>query len=168
MNNAILVDQPDLEGVGNCVGQVNFTILNRFEDVRLLAIAIGAIAKLNFNDEASARIELALAEALNNVVEHAYAGVAEGAAEITVHYCLYADKSLLRVIDRGATMPPDCIARLCGPACEISEEDEPGWPPVEELPEGGFGLGLIRNCMSLVGYGASEGCNCLVMVKHFA
>ena len=78
--------------------------------------------------------ELALAEALNNIVEHAYAAT-PGLIEVTLAPC--PTGIACRIEDAGSAMPgghlpagrlPDCIG-----------------VPTDDLPEGGFGWSLIRS-----------------------
>ncbi|MES2142769.1 MAG: ATP-binding protein [Pseudomonadota bacterium] len=80
-------------------------------------------------DEADrGRAELVLAEALNNIVEHAYA---EAGGEIELTLCLNGQGLNCRIVDHGAPMP--------GEALPQGILDAP-----EDLPEGGFGWYLIR------------------------
>ncbi len=77
-------------------------------------------------------VEIALAEALNNIVEHAYAGTP---GEITFDMALGAQGLRIDLRDNGAPLP--------GPGIPIND------PPVSQghrdtLPEGGFGWFLIR------------------------
>lgn len=84
---------------------------------------------------------LVLAEVLNNVAEHAYRG---GAGPVTV--CLWQSGGVLRVqvLDRGAKAPPFDVVALPDPA---------------DLPDGGFGLGLIRTLARKVDRRHRFGCN---------
>ena len=76
--------------------------------------------------------ELVLAEALNNVVEHAYARY-KGQIEVEVR----RDPVQLRfnIADQGLPMP----------GAEPPEGDLPPVGAFEDLPEGGFGWFLIRS-----------------------
>lgn len=86
---------------------------------------------------------LVLAEVLNNVAEHAYGG-APGPVAFTLRR--WGQTVLLRVADRGGA------ALLPGPARPRR---------AETLPEGGFGLGLIRALARDVTRGRRLGCNVL-------
>jgi serine/threonine-protein kinase RsbW len=83
--------------------------------------------------------ELVLAEVLNNVVEHAYAGTT---GRIEVRVGLGERAMTFTVVDHGIEMPghtlPDGILR------EYRQADE--------LPEGGFGWYMIRILAKEVGY----------------
>jgi len=83
--------------------------------------------------------ELVLAEAMNNIVEHAYAGQ-PGRIELRIQQ--HAGGLAVSVTDWGRPMPGDALP--------------PGNPPVlsaeADLPEGGFGWHLIRRLASGLDY----------------
>jgi serine/threonine-protein kinase RsbW len=73
--------------------------------------------------------EIVLAEAMNNIVEHAYVGTS---GEITLTLWHSAGEVACRITDRGASMPDERL-----PAGELATP--------ADLPEGGFGWYLIRS-----------------------
>lgn len=77
--------------------------------------------------------ELVVAEALNNIVEHALAGLQSPA------FCLSMqrmhDGVRIEIRDQGRPMPEDCPPLGEAPTLPVD---------LEELPEGGFGWFLIR------------------------
>lgn len=75
--------------------------------------------------------ELVLAEALNNIVEHAYARD-DGEIELTLH--LNASELACRIIDSGRPMPEERL-----PPGALKPFDG-----LDDMPEGGFGWFLIR------------------------
>lgn len=84
------------------------------------------LARLSADHRASA--EIVLAEVLNNIAEHAYAGT-----KGTVRVCCQATPAGLacQITDQGLEMPGGML-----PA---------GMLPLEDHPEGGFGWFLIRS-----------------------
>jgi serine/threonine-protein kinase RsbW len=77
--------------------------------------------------------ELVLAEVLNNIAEHAYAGAAGG---IDLSLRLTGGLVWCEVVDHGAPMPGgDPPAGVLPPVADVALDD---------LPEGGFGWHLIR------------------------
>ncbi len=76
--------------------------------------------------------EIVMAEALNNIVEHAYSA-APGVIEISID--LGADGLECTIADRGAPMPGHSLPQ--GNPHVLGE--------VQDLPEGGFGWFLIRS-----------------------
>ena len=79
-------------------------------------------------------IELVMAETLNNVVEHAYAGAPQ-AGLIGVRGTYSGEDLRLRITDIGKPMPGFAL-----PAGQPFKRHE----IADVLPEGGFGWGLIR------------------------
>lgn len=86
---------------------------------------------------------LVLAEVLNNVAEHAYAG---GVGPVAVTLRLRGGAVVARVVDRGGVAPALGAGRACDPLA---------------LPEGGFGTGLIRTLASAICQESRMGCNIL-------
>ncbi|PRY92760.1 serine/threonine-protein kinase RsbW [Hasllibacter halocynthiae] len=96
--------------------------------------ALGAVTRsLARPPEELQRLELALAEAMNNVVKHAY-DARGGCIELAV--TSLPDGTLCEVRDSGAAMPG-------GAPPEGSPPTVDGDP--ETLPDGGFGWFLIRS-----------------------
>lgn len=90
-------------------------------------------ARWNLSAEAQSSVEIVLAEALNNVVEHAYAGIAGGTIAID---CAYDGDGLSIVItDQGHPVPETLFKNTKTQVHSIDPQN---------LPEGGFGWGLIR------------------------
>jgi serine/threonine-protein kinase RsbW len=75
--------------------------------------------------------EIVLAEAMNNIVEHAYIGTS---GEITLTLWHSAGEVACRITDRGLSMPDERL-----PVGELATLATPA-----NLPEGGFGWYLIR------------------------
>lgn len=107
-----------------------------------------AIAPLALSSEEVATVQLVLAEALNNIVEHAYAGIEGDHIAISVREA--PDGLHCRLSDSGAPMPDgraplgDCP----GPAGRV-----------EDHPESGFGWFLIRNLARDLEYRRVDGGN---------
>jgi len=79
--------------------------------------------------------ELVLAEVLNNIVEHAYGDSAQG--DIALEAAVHSNTIWCQVIDFGRPMPGGKIP----PALRYDLDAM----KVSDLPEGGFGWGLIRD-----------------------
>lgn len=76
-------------------------------------------------------VELILAEALNNVAEHAYA---DGAGPVELTVTLQQGGVACTIADRGRPMPLGMVP----------SPDLPVIAPPDDLPEGGFGWHIIR------------------------
>lgn len=90
---------------------------------------------------------LVLAEVLNNVAEHAYGGAV---GPVAVSLRRGGGGIVAQVLDRGCDAP--VIAGLC--------------PAPVDLPEGGFGFGLIRALATGVEQRRRMGCNVLRFCVH--
>ncbi len=99
-------------------------------------------------EEGLAVVEIVLAEALNNIVEHAYVG---GTGRITLCLRAHAGDVQCCIADHGLPMPggaaPSGRLRLSAPGAA--------------LPEGGFGWHLIRSLSQDVDYRRVSGRNYL-------
>ena len=89
-----------------------------------------------------ARAEIALAEVLNNIAEHAYA---KGPGKIAVRLRVTASGLDCRFSDHGREMPGGDLPQ--------------GQLPREEYPEGGFGWYLIRSLTQGLDYRRVNGRN---------
>jgi serine/threonine-protein kinase RsbW len=140
--------------------KLRFSITSSFENVAELAEKVSVLCgeRPGTDTDAVDTLRLCLAEALNNIVEHAYSG-AEGCP-------IYADVRFepqsyeVLLIDEGKPMP--------GGDAPEGEEVVFDTADFENLPEGGFGWMLIRSQMDKVEYERRDGCNILRLEKQLA
>ena len=92
----------------------------------------------DLDDEVVGDVELALAEALNNVIEHGYAFRQDGT--ISVSIMVSSDRVTSRIVDCGRVFKSPVSASL--PDVQSL--------PLEDIPEGGFGWGIINSLMDVV------------------
>ncbi|WP_417742749.1 ATP-binding protein [Salipiger sp.] len=114
---------------------------------RAVGHARRALCAVGFDPRRADEAELLLAEALNNVVEHAYADQAAG----RIHLQILADgrTALLRLCDTGAGMP-----------CGVPPDGRPRVSvDPDDLPEGGYGWHLIHQLADTVRYDRRGGRN---------
>ncbi|GAA6161705.1 hypothetical protein NBRC116589_38790 [Ruegeria sp. HU-ET01832] len=104
----------------------------------------------------AADVKIALAEAINNVVEHAYAGITP--AKVKVRCRLHENWLEILISDTGNPLPgfrvPDGVPAPLGSS-------------LNDLPEGGFGWFLIHELTSEIRYEHANGCNCLSLRFDF-
>ncbi|MBY5933232.1 ATP-binding protein [Tateyamaria omphalii] len=107
-----------------------------------LAQLLDGLKPLALDVEEAGTVELVMAEALNNIVEHAYPETdASGPIDIT---CAHEDDGLhLTVTDSGRAMPDGQTP--VGTAAEIDVD-------FCDMPEGGFGWFLIKDLAKDVTY----------------
>lgn len=136
---------------------IQFSISSSFENVSILAERVSDVcsAMPGVGADAVDTLRLCLAEALNNIVEHAYRGV-EGRpifAAVSITHDFYE----VLLIDEGRPMPN---GRLPDGELDFDALD------LDNLPEGGFGWMLIRSQMDAVDYERRDGCNVLRIRKQ--
>lgn len=107
-----------------------------------LAQTMTCLIPLALNLSDSGTVELVLAEALNNVVEHALSAN-DHQTMIEIRGCYGAEGLHLAIIDRGTPMPRDRMPRAKAPDIDVATVD---------LPEGGFGWFMIHSLARDVGY----------------
>lgn len=97
------------------------------------------------NPDLAARVELALAEVLNNVRQH---GCPHGPARVSLRLCWQGKGLSVWLADDGRAIPPECLVA-------------PKPPPPPALPEGGFGWPLVHQLVTDLRYRRREGYNLL-------
>ncbi|MEP2642450.1 ATP-binding protein [Roseobacter sp.] len=103
-------------------------------------------------------VELVLAEALNNVVEHAYPQ--SGPTGRITLTCTHAVDGLdIRIADKGTPMPN--LAMPVGQSANINVA-------LQDMPEGGFGLFIVQSLAKNIQYQRVDGENSLTMHLEFA
>ncbi len=123
-----------------------------FDNVRLaIKSAMETLGPLNLSDEEASSIEIALAEALNNVVEHAYPDGEPGDVKLVLRHGRAG--LLIEIRDNGKAMPNGRTPNGTHPS-EAHPEDN--------LPEGGFGWFLIRELARDLVYDRENGENFLI------
>jgi serine/threonine-protein kinase RsbW len=103
-------------------------------------------------------IEIAVVEAINNVIAHGYGG--RPGHEIRLRLCLQPEKVVIEIIDRARPMAPGLFAALPEDPFRSDVTDR------TSLAESGRGLALIQVTMDEVAYGSEGGENRLRLTKH--
>lgn len=118
-------------------------------------VAADPVARLSADQRGT--VEVVLAEVLNNIAEHGYAG---GPGKISVMLRLTGAGLYCEVADTGVAMPGGRLPAGDHPA------DRSGKPPLAladlplaDLPEGGFGWHLIRRLTQGLRYTRAGGAN---------
>lgn len=110
---------------------IRLSIDSRLEQVRVLSGALRGIGQeLQITDDKLGQLELIMVEAVNNVIEHAYQLESGNEVHVRVEYS--PQEIHLIISDHGQTMPD-----------RLHSEARP-MPNPEDLPEGGWGMGLIH------------------------
>ncbi|MDP1668925.1 ATP-binding protein [Phaeovulum sp.] len=118
--------------------------------VRGALCAAMARFKQEIRAEEAGALELVLAEIMNNIVKHSYAGGGDG----TISLSILRDQRGIScsVSDDGVPLPPACLVVPGLPKTAVAKAD---------LPEGGFGWYLIHTLTRDLGYRREAGQNLL-------
>lgn len=132
----------------------------RPETVRDTLIEIRKRFRSEVSDDTLGRLELVLAEVMNNVAEHASRQLEGPARRQTpsIHLSIVLHESGLScaITDDGVTLPADCVLPRGLPFVDT-----------EDLPEGGFGWYLIQDLTQALCYYREEHRNFLAFSVPF-
>jgi serine/threonine-protein kinase RsbW len=132
---------------------IRLSIDSRLEQVRVLSGALRGIGQeLQLTDDKLGQLELMMVEAVNNVIEHAYQLQEGNDVHVRVEYS--PQEVHLIISDHGQTMPDE----LHSAAREM--------PDPEDLPEGGWGMGLIHALADSIRYSRDARGNHLYVSKQ--
>lgn len=135
---------------------VRLEIESRLDHVELLGRAVRALcATGGVPARECAQVELALVEAVNNVIRHAYLG--EAGHPVRVTFTLRDGQFSIEIEDEGLPMPP-----REAPALDFDPTD------IANLPEGGMGLFIIESVMDHVEFERRGSRNAMVMTRRLA
>ena len=143
--------------------RIPLTIGSELENVALVGAAVSRLSEFSsLNREQVNRLELAVVEAVNNAIEHAY-GYAPGHS-VEVDLRMGAKDIIVTIHDTGNSMPSTAVNTIVG------EEAAPSMPMIDgfsaDLPEGGWGLLLIKSLTDDVSYSSEAGRNSLRITYH--
>jgi len=141
---------------GTAARTVSLRVESRLDHVELLGRAVRALcATSGVPARECAQVELALVEAVNNVIRHAYK--LEPGHPVEVVFTVAADSFTIEVIDEGRPRP-----ERPAPTLDFDPTD------IAHLPEGGMGLFIIHSVMDRVEYDSRDGRNTFTMARRLA
>jgi serine/threonine-protein kinase RsbW len=132
------------------IPHIHFTVQSGVYAAReASAKLMDGLAPLDLDIEEAGTVELVMAEALNNIVEHGYPDPKNG-GPISI-YCEHGNKGLqIKLIDKGLPMPDGKTP--VGLAVNTNVE-------MVDMPEGGFGWFIIKDLAKDVVYSRSKEAN---------
>lgn len=134
--------------------KVTLIIQSKLDNVALVGTAIQGLCVLTpLSLPAIDDVQLCVVESVNNVIEHSYANQANDLVEIVVN--LYSDGLVIEIKDTGVPMDTSLLKFVTSP--DITRK----------LPEGGWGLYIIKSRMDEVTYQTCDQTNILRLVKRF-
>ena len=138
--------------------QIKFTIESNLKNVFLIGLAINKISSyIGLNELESYRLELCVVEAVNNAIIHAYDK--EAGNKVEVVFNIYPDRLVLDVCDTGKPMQGNLLEQKDILSLEFESDD------LDNIPEGGRGLAIMKEIMDSMDYKTEDGKNCLTMTK---
>ncbi|GLK79114.1 ATP-binding protein [Methylopila turkensis] len=141
-------------------GVVRLSIDSDLNQVEFIARAVRSLCDNLLGREDAEAVELAVVEAMNNIIKHGYRGRRGEAVDVNV--TLTRSEVEVEVVDHATPIPERIVKGGEPLAFDFDATDVAG------LPEGGMGLTLIRMSMDEVDYVSRPGENRLRMVKRIA
>ncbi|MCK5918104.1 MAG: ATP-binding protein [Cocleimonas sp.] len=133
---------------------VNCSITSDFSEVRKLSSELQYFCdQEQLNSDISGVLELILVEAVNNVIEHAYDN--KPGFPIDVKFEAFLTKVVICIKDQGLAVPD--VVR--------NRDAKTDMPNITELPEGGWGLGLIYTLADDIEHSNKNGFNIMIITK---
>jgi serine/threonine-protein kinase RsbW len=136
--------------------RISINIDSRLDQVHLVGYAVhGICSQLGLGDIVVYQIELAVVEAVNNAIKHAYGTRAGHPVEVVIS--VNEKRLQCEICDRGETLP----FLQKGQVLDFDPRNK------RDLPEGGMGLHIMEQVMDEVTYHVrDDGWNCLILSKH--
>jgi anti-sigma regulatory factor (Ser/Thr protein kinase) len=129
------------------LSSIQLEIDSDLENVALVALSVNTIClHAGLNQVHASMVELGIAEAVTNSIQHAYRGAAGNL--ISVAISAYPDRLEFEIVDKGIGLPPDALDRLMEGAPEINFDLD----NFDTIPEHGRGLQIIHDVMDGIEY----------------
>jgi anti-sigma regulatory factor (Ser/Thr protein kinase) len=136
--------------------RISINIDSRLDHVHLVGHAVhGICSQLGLGEVVVYEIELAVVEAVNNAIKHAYGTRAGHPVEVVIS--VNEKRLQCEICDRGEPLP----FLQKGQVLDFDPRNK------RDLPEGGMGLHIMEQVMDDVAYHVrDDGKNCLVLCKR--
>ncbi len=140
------------------MNHVSLTIDSRLENIPLAGLCAKEFASGYFSPDKLFDIDQALTEVVNNCIEHAYGH--KNVNQIIIAFRLLSDRLVIEVSDTGKEYDVKLLESL---TTDFNFDPD----DIVNLPEGGFGLKIIKLCMDEVNYLRTNGSNRWLLAKYF-
>lgn len=138
--------------------KVTLTIDSDLNNVSLVGVSIQGLCMLTpLSAEETHDVQLCVVESINNVIEHSYTN--QEGYQVAIVIYLLNDRIVLDIVDTGKGMDEHLRQVVNAPNVKI--------PPESDLPEGGWGLYIIKSKMDEVTYHTTDNTHILRLVKWF-
>ena len=133
--------------------KIRLEIESRLENTYLIGLYIKTLARdLKLDNEQTYLVELAVIEAINNVILHAYES--QTGNPVTVEIIIEEDEITFQIFDNGKSMQRSDVQDLCFDPSDKSS-----------YPEQGMGLTIMKKSMDKIEYKVMKDKNQLTMIK---
>lgn len=139
--------------------RAHFTVPAHLDNVAAVTQALRAFIASHVPEEDCNAIELGVVEALTNIVRHGYADAQQGPMDVGFEQSVAA--AIVEITDCGKPIPDAAL----GGAGSGSFDFDPA--QLDDLPEGGMGLSIIKTVFDAVHYESEGGVNRLVLGRRF-
>lgn len=144
----------------NSPSRAHLTVQPTLQDLGRAVQALQGLLPARLAEAERNALEIALCEVLTNIVQHGFAGAAGAPIEVEVEEQPQA--LVVEVCDTGCAIPRAKL-EAAGPAAFAFDADD-----IAALPEGGFGLALVKAAFDVVDYRSADGVNCMHLEKRLA
>jgi len=136
-------------------GKINLSIDSDIRQVQHVGEAVRCLAShLELADAKPSSVELAVVEAVNDSIEHAYQSEAGNSVDVAFEYS--TDCLNIKISDYGVPMPKSIAGQL---STKITMPDDK--TDLDGLPESGWGMQLLKSVCDEVSYNRDKSCNTL-------
>lgn len=144
---------------GSAEGQLRLNIPARMDCIGLLGTAVRAVSQqAGLSVEFSEQMELAVIEAITNIIRHGVPHQPD--SKIDVHILAFERALEYHIYDQGQPIP---AALLETPDHDVFDYDD---LLLNELPEGGLGMALIRSIADDMDYQSTSCGNQLILRRY--
>jgi len=136
-------------------GKIKLSIDSDLHQVQHVGEAVRCLCShVDLAEAKPSSVELAVVEAINNSIEHAYQSESGNSVDVAFEYD--ADCLNIRISDYGAPMPKSIAGMLMTDVTMPSGEVD-----LDGLPESGWGMQLVKSVCDEVSYQRSKSKNTL-------
>ncbi len=139
------------------MGKLDLVIDSCFEDINLVGLCIRTLASKLFDKDQCDQIEICVVEVVTNCIKHSYKGM--GGQKVYVSYQAYDDRLVIDIADSGIAINRELVEKE-SKNFDIDKSD------IDNLPEGGMGLKIIKTWMDEVHYKTVDNLNHCILVKY--
>ena len=130
-----------------------FSLVNEVQEVSALAVFMRSVCEdMHFNELTTAGVNIAIEEAVVNVINYAYPKGSR--ANILLEVMADEEKITFKLCDDGMPFDPTSVKNK-----DVAQ-------PIEKSNVGGLGIYLIRHYMDSISYQRIDGHNVLTMTKN--